>query len=226
MQKLQLYISDQRIDLFKDEQVSFNQSIQNIKDPAKIFTEFTQTFTVPASKVNNQVFEHYYNFNIVNGFDARNKVDANIELNNVAFKQGYARLEGVDMKLNKVYAYRITFFGQTVNIKDILREDKLGNLSDLNQYNLNYDAATVKARLQSASGPILCPLITSGASGEESRLFYNSNSSAHTNDTGNLYYHTGGGQHDHGVLYSDLKYAIRLYEIIEAIENDPDSRSY
>ena len=218
MQKLQLYISDQRIDLFKDEQVSFNQSIQNIKDPAKIFTEFTQTFTVPASKANNQVFEHYYNFNIVGGFDARNKVDANIELNNVAFKQGYARLEGVDMKLNKVYAYRITFFGQTVNIKDILREDKLGNLSDLNQYNLNYDAATVKARLQSASGPILCPLITSGASGEESRLFYNSNSSAHTNDTGNLYYHTGGGQHDHGVLYSDLKYAIRLYEIVEAIK--------
>ena len=218
MQKLQLYISDQRIDLFKDEQVSFNQSIQNIKDPAKIFTEFTQTFTVPASKVNNQVFEHYYNFNIVNGFDARNKVDALIELNNITFKQGYVRLEGVDMKLNKVYAYRITFFGQTVNVKDILREDKLANLSDLNQYNLNYDAATVKARLQSASGPILCPLITSGASGEESRLFYNSNTSAHTNDTGNLYYHTGGGQHDHGVLYSDLKYAIRLYEIVEAIK--------
>jgi len=217
MQKLQLYISDQRIDLFKDEQVSFNQSIQNIKDPAKIFTEFTQTFTIPASKANNQVFEHYYNFNIVGGFDARNKVDANIELNNVAFKQGYARLEGVDMKLNKVYAYRITFFGQTVNIKDILREDKLGNLSDLNQYNLNYDAATVKARLQSASGAILCPLITSGASGEESRLFYNSNNSAHTDNTGNLYYHTGSSN-DHGVLYSDLKYAIRLYEIVEAIK--------
>ena len=231
MQKLQLYIDNDpdinvvnyvRIDLFKDEQVSFNQSIQNIKDPAKIFTEFTQTFTVPASKANNQVFEHYYNFNIVDGFDARNKRDAKIELNNVAFKQGYIRLEGVDMKLNKVYAYRITFFGQTVNIKDILREDKLANLNDLNQYKLNYDAAAVKARLQSASGPILCPLITSGASGEESRLFYNSNTSAHTNDTGNLYYHTGGGNNNHGVLYSDLKYAIRLYEIIEAIENDPE----
>jgi len=234
MQKLQLYIDNDpdinvvnyvRIDLFKDEQVSFNQSIQNIKDPAKIFTEFTQTFTVPASKTNNQVFEHYYNFNVVNpndftesAFDARNKRDAKIELNNVAFKQGYIRLDGVDLKLNKAYAYRITFFGQTVNVKDILREDKLGNLSDLNQYNLNYDAATVKARLQSASGPILCPLITSGASGEESRLFYNSNTSAHTNDTGNLYYHTGGGQHDHGVLYSDLKYAIRLFEIVEAIK--------
>lgn len=216
MQKLQLYIGSERIDLFKDEQVSFNQSIQNIKDPAKIFTEFTQTFTVPASKTNNKIFEHYYNFDIVNGFDARNKVDGRIELNNIAFKQGYIRLEGVDLKLNKAYAYRITFFGETVNIKDLLRDTKLAALGDLDQYNLNYDSATVKARLQSASGPILCPLITSGASGEESRLFYNSNNSAHLINTGNLYYHTGNS-HDHGVLYSDLKYAIRLYEIIEAI---------
>jgi len=216
MQKLQLYIGGERIDLFKDEQVSFNQSIQNIKDPAKIFTEFTQTFTVPASKTNNKLFKHYYNFNITGGFDARNKVDANIELNNVAFKQGYIRLEGVDLKLNKVYAYRITFFGETVNVKDILGDDKLGALDDLNQFNLNYDASTVKARLQNTSNAILCPLITSGASGEESRLFYNSNNSAHTDDTGNLYYH-GGSSNNHGVLYSDLKYAIRLYEIIEAI---------
>ncbi len=125
MQKLQLYISGERIDLFKDEQVSFNQSIQNIKDPAKIFTEFTQTFTVPASKTNNQIFQHYYNFNIVGGFDARNKVDSLIELNNITFKQGYIRLDGVDLKLNKAYAYRITFFGETVNLKDLLGEDKL-----------------------------------------------------------------------------------------------------
>ena len=102
MQKLQLYISGERIDLFKDEQVSFNQSIQNIKDPAKIFTEFTQTFTVPASATNNKIFKHYYNYNIVNsndfnisGFDARNKVDANIELNNIDFKQGYIKLNGL-----------------------------------------------------------------------------------------------------------------------------------
>ncbi len=216
MQKLQLYIGSERIDLFKDEQVSFNQSIQNIKDPAKIFTEFTQTFTVPASKNNNKIFQHYYNYDIVNGFDARNKVDGRIELNNIAFKQGYIRLEGVDLKLNKAYAYRITFFGETVNIKDLLRDTKLAALGDLDQYNLNYDSATVKARLQSSSGPILCPLITSGASGEESRLFYNSNNSAHTDDTGNLYHHTGSSN-NHGVLYSDLKYAIRLYEIIEAI---------
>ena len=222
MQKLQLYISNERIDLFKDEQVSFNQSIQNIKDPAKIFTEFTQTFTVPASKTNNKIFKHYYNFNNVNpndfrlsAFDARDKVDAKIELNNVAFKQGYIRLNGVDLKLNKAYAYRITFFGETVNIKDLLGDDKLGALSDLNQYNLTYDATTIKAKLQNTGNAILCPLITSGASGTRSRLYYDSQT--HGTDNGNLFWHTGGGTNSNGVYWKDLKYAIRLYEIIEAI---------
>jgi|14BtaG_2_1085337.scaffolds.fasta_scaffold09570_2 hypothetical protein len=221
MQKLQLYINNQRVDLFKDEQVSFNQSIQNIKDPAKIFTEFSQTFTIPASKINNQIFQHYYNYDIVDGFDARNKVDALIELNNITFQRGYVKLTGTELKNNRIYSYKITFFGKTVNLKDVLGDDKLGVLDDLDQYKLDYSAGLIKSRLQSPSGAILCPLITSGASGVESRLFYNSDNSKHLDDTGNLYYHTGSS-HDHGVLWSDLKYAIRVYEIIEAIENQPN----
>ena len=62
MQKLQVYIEGTRIDLFKDESVSMTQSIQNVKDLSKIFTEFTQSFTIPASKSNNKIFKHYYNF--------------------------------------------------------------------------------------------------------------------------------------------------------------------
>ena len=82
MQTLQLYIDTtplntnptyQRIDLFKDESVSITQTIQNVRDIAKIFTEFSKTFTLPVSKTNNIVFQHYNNFNIDNGFDARKK---------------------------------------------------------------------------------------------------------------------------------------------------------
>ena len=43
MQKLQLYIEGQRVDLFKDESVSLTQNF-NVKDIGKIFTEFTKTF--------------------------------------------------------------------------------------------------------------------------------------------------------------------------------------
>ena len=219
MQKLQLYVNNQRVDLFKDEQVSFNQSIQNIKDPAKIFTEFTQTFTIPASKVNNILFQHYYNYDIVDGFDARDKVEALIELNNITFQTGYVTLTGTELKNNQIYAYKITFFGKTVNLKDILRDDNLSALSTLNQYSLDYDETNIKARLQSSSGPILCPLISSGANefpnGNPNlfrRFYYNSNSNTGTD--GNLY---SGGGYLHGVYWKDLKYGLRVYEIIQAI---------
>jgi hypothetical protein len=48
--ELQLYIQDTRVDLFKDETVSLTDTIQNVRDIAKIFTTFTKTFTLPALK--------------------------------------------------------------------------------------------------------------------------------------------------------------------------------
>jgi len=214
MQKLQLFISGTRIDLFKDESVSITQTIQNIRDIKKIFTDFTKTFSIPASKVNNKIFKHYYNFDITDGFDARNKVAANIELNNIPFKKGFVKLEGVQLKKNKPYAYKITFFGETVNLKDLVGDDELSGLSSLNSLNENYNSTRVRQLLQTltSSTNLITPLITHGT-----QLFYNSSNSAHTNDTGNLYYHTGSS-HDHGVTWTDLKYALRLQSIIDAIE--------
>ncbi len=74
--------------MFKDESVSITQSIQNVKDIGKVFTSFSKTFSLPASQTNNKIFKHYYNFDIVGGFDARFKVSSTIELNNVPFKNG------------------------------------------------------------------------------------------------------------------------------------------
>ena len=212
MQKLQLYISGTRVDLFKDESVSITQTIQNVRDIAKIFTEFTQSFTVPASKTNNILFRHYYNFDIaVNSFDARNKVSANIELNNIPFKKGFIRLEGVEMKKNKPYAYKITFFGETVNLKDVLEDDELSALDTLNSNNLDYTATNVRSNLVGNVDTIITPLIT-----HTKQLYYDSGT--HVAQDGNLFYQGGGGTNLHGVLWSDLKFALRLYDIIQAIQ--------
>ena len=213
MQKLQLYIGTERVDLFKDETVSFTQTIQNVKDISKIFTEFSKTFSLPASKVNNKIFQHYYNFDIQNGFDARNKVAGYIELNTIPFKEGYIKLEGVDLKKNIPHTYRITFFGNTVNLKDVLGEDQLSALPQLAAYNTTYNETAIKNKMVANltdSTNICVPLIT-----HTQRLTYNSASSFH-NDDGNVYYHNGGTTN--GVKWNQLKYALRLQAIIDAIE--------
>ena len=77
MQRLQLYIEDNEgnyplVDLFDDETVSLTSTIKDVKDIGKVFTDYSQTFTVPASDTNNKIFRHYYNYYITgNAFDSR-----------------------------------------------------------------------------------------------------------------------------------------------------------
>ena len=213
MQTIELYIEGQRVDMFKDESVSLTQSIQNVRDISKIFTDFSRTFNLPASKTNNKIFKHYYNFSIENGFDGRTKKDALIQLNHLPFRDGKIKLEGVDLKNNVPYTYKITFFGSTVTLKDLVGEDKLNALNSLNTLNETYSPTEIEAGLKRdpSTNDVVVPLIT-----HTKRLFYDSVS--HNSNNGNLYYHTGGGTNLHGVAWSELKYALRVHNIIEAIQ--------
>ena len=210
MQKLQLYIEGQRLDLFKDETVSLTETIQNIKDVSKIFTSFTKTFSLPASKVNNKIFKHYYNFDIVGGFDARIKKDGKIELNTIPYKVGRIKLEGVELKNNVAHTYNITFFGNTVELPDVLGEDKLSSLFFSNSaYSIPYTAANIKSYMGAiGDSKIIVPLIT-----HTDRIYYNSGENIAGTD--NVSFNNGVVK---GLKWDQLKFAIRLYELILEIE--------
>lgn len=64
MNKVDIYVNGFRLDIFDDEEITINLSVQNIQDISKVFTDFTQGFTVPASPRNNEILQHYYNSNI------------------------------------------------------------------------------------------------------------------------------------------------------------------
>ena len=216
MRRLQLYIGTERVDLFKDESVQLTQTIKNVKDLKKIFTEFTQTFSVPASSVNNKIFQHYYNFDISGGFDARKKADARLELNDLPFKDGKIALEGVELKNNLAHTYKITFFGNTVNLKDILGDEQLSSLSFSNSFDKLYDFDTVTSVMQDGLTPFIVPLIT-----HTNRLIYNSGS--HTTfdpeaTINNIYPHSTPPSAINGVYWNEFKYAVRLQNIIQAIQ--------
>jgi hypothetical protein len=213
MQIVELYISSTRVDLFKDESVTITDTIINAKDISKVFTAFSQQFSLPASSTNNLIFKHYYNWDIVGGFDARVTVAAILKLNGVDYKIGKVKLNSVSMKDNKAYSYKVVFYGDTITLNGILGEDKLSNLDSLDNLNLNYTANDIKTKLEidPSTTDIIAPLIT-----HTKRLYYNSVEHS-TNGDGNLYYH-GGTVDYHGVLWSDLKYAIRVHRIIQAIE--------
>ena len=242
-------INFQHLDLFEDEQITLTQTIQDIRDIEKIFTDFTRTFNLPATSVNNKLFKHYYRRDLIsdaipNGiFDANSKLDAILELNYKPFKAGYIVMNGVKLKNNVPESYNITFYGQTIQLKDRVKDRKLSSL-DFSQFNHDYNVTRVKQGLQSfvsvlndqsVSVPhIIYPLIS-----HTQRFIYDSGaggvltSQARSDTTRNLYY--SGSQADSGgsgvnqrlgttkgFQFTDLKPALRIIDIIKVIEQDAE----
>ena len=204
-QPYQIYDDYTKLELFKDESVSITDTIQNVKDPAKIFAPFSQQFSVPASKHNNKFFRHYYNSEIDNSFDARFQGDGLIQLNGVTYKVGKLRLTSVELKNNVAYSYKLVFTGETIEFKEILAEDELSSLIYPEALNFNYTSDFVKGKLQgSAEGDdLIFPLITHS---KNMRYNYNGNPGYRDAITGTH------------LNFTDLKPAIKTKVILNAIQ--------
>lgn len=210
---IEIYVGSERLDTFKDEDVNINLSLQNVKDISKLFTDYTQNFQVPASKTNNNVFKHYYNADISGGFDASLRQDATIFVNKELFREGSIELLSVDMKNGKPSAYEVVFYSAGVNLKDLFGEDELIDL-DLSAYDHTYDGNIIRGAMEGTtplhSGDVIYPLISPVAD-----WFYDSASSTH--DDNDIAYHTTNDTH--GLHYYELKPAIRISKLIDAIES-------
>ena len=144
---VQLYINDQLVDLFDFEDINIVDTIQDVRDISKVFVPFSRQFTVPASKNNNIIFKHYYNSDIVDGFDARFKISAVLKINGVVYKKGKVVLNGCTLKNNQPSNYKLVFYASTIDLKTLLGDDMLSELSTnayLNQYNIDYDVNNVE----------------------------------------------------------------------------------
>ena len=147
MRTVQVYIEGQRLDLFEDEQINVTSTQQNVQDISKVFTDFSQSFSVPASVKNNEIFHHFYENDIDSTLDFNTRRNGNIEIDYTPFRTGKISLEKAEVKNNQAYSYQITFYGDVVSLKDKFAEDKLVDLTLLNIYAHPYTAAELKNRI-------------------------------------------------------------------------------
>ena len=207
---MELYVDGTRVPMFGGNGVDIVDTIQNVRDIKKIFTAFSQQFSIPASREVNRIFRHYYDFNIQSGFDARFKIDGAIKINGVDFRKGKIRLNGTTLKDGSPYSYQIVFFGDTVELSDLLGEDELSALS-LNYLNHAYDLTTVRNGFETG-------LTDNGVTSTDRKIIYPF--ITHTKQM----QITGGNVHEFGdntslLSHIDLKPAIKCDEIIKAIES-------
>ena len=231
MQQVILYIQPQlrnttttqdfvRVDLMEEDLISLTQVIQDVNDIEKIFTDYSRTFNLPASKTNNKIFKHWYNPDI-DGFNANVFCESRIELNHLHFKFGKIQLNEVVMKFGEPSIYKVTFFGKTTDFKNAINEDQLSDLVWLNEFNHNATTANVKNGLENGlnftvdsvayNDAIIYPLIAHS----QSYIYDETN-----NDSNglNISYTNNQNRTKRGVVTEDLKPAVTVKNIIKAIE--------
>jgi hypothetical protein len=191
-----------RIELFEDEKISVTSSVQDIADVSKAKTDFTQSFTIPASVTNNEIFKHWYESSIDGGFDQRIKYDGYIEIETQTFRKGGFALNDVKYKDGMVDAYNIVFYGNAKSIKDLFKEDKIASL-DYSSLNHSFTSTEVLNRIQSTSNSlsVAYPLFA------HDRLYDYNNASANDITT------TSGA-----IKWNSLFPAIRLPFIMQKIQ--------
>ncbi len=125
-----------------------------------MFTDFSQSFTLPARDNNNEIFGFYYN-NDNDSFDANTRVDARIEIDFNKFRKGKLQLEGTTIKNNQIESYKVTFYGDVVTLKDVIGEAKLRDL-DYSSISQNYSGSDVEDSITDTTfRDIRFPLISS-----------------------------------------------------------------
>jgi hypothetical protein len=156
------YTTSKRIELYDDEKISLTSSIQNVNDISKVFTDYSQSFTIPASDNNNEIFRHWYENSLDNGFDQRVKYDGYIELDTQLFRTGKWQLESASVKNNRIEDYKITFYGNLKALTDKFGEDMLSDVRELNDFSVVYSPTNVRTNITSlTSQDVRYPLISS-----------------------------------------------------------------
>jgi hypothetical protein len=213
--EVRVFIEGQQIDLFNDENIEVNSSVQNIADISKTSTDFSQAFTIPATTRNNAIFQHFYQSDVDGTYNFQERKDGYIEIDMTTFRRGRIQLEKSNVKNGQVENYTITFYGQLTSLKDIFGEDKLSDIDYLG-YEQSVDLLQIKAVIEGlvSFGDIAYPLISSGE-------FWQYNTQGANGTTPSWFVSTPASEIDTlvgAIDTSELFPALRLSAIISLIE--------
>lgn len=192
-----------RLDLFNDENIDITSSQQDVNDISKIFTDYSQNFSIPASPNNNKIFKHWYENALDNGFDDSTKLECWIELNGNIFRNGKLKLEKATIVNGRAKDYSVSFFGNLTSLKDKFKDDKLINVEEINAI-INFDYSkdnVIDLVANENDADIAFPLIT------PSRVWTYGDDNAATDIS------ISAG----GIKYIELFPAIRVSKMFEAI---------
>lgn len=128
-----------QLDLYGDEVISLNISIQDITDIQKRNSTFSQSFTIPASKNNNVLLNHIFNIGADSTFDPSKKTPCYMTIDSLPVFSGSFQLIKIRVNNTNVEAYDCVVYGEIADLVKSLGTSLLTDL-DFSELNHNRDA--------------------------------------------------------------------------------------
>jgi len=212
-----LLTSSEKLELFNDEQISVTSTVQNVQDISKTFTDFSQSFTIPANDHNNRVLQHFYQSDVNSLIDYNIRLDSFIEIDLTFFRRGKLQIEKANLKNGRPESYSVTFYGDGRTLKDYFGEDLLSDL-DYTDYNHVYTGTEIANRISDGTNQydVKYPLISSKRIWHYQSTYVNATTPNWldvTSISDNNIYATSGA-----VKYNELFPALRVSKIFKLIQ--------
>ena len=220
---MELYINDIKADLFSDETVKLTQTIKDIRSLDTVFSDYTQDFSLPASKNNQKIFKYYEKGYVLNSLDNSKRQKATITMSGFKFKKGYITLKDVKIKDGLPSSYKVQFVGGLSALKKLLKDTKINKLNSLNDgetATLTPEfVAQLLGKTRDADSSALSTKLLYSLISVQPNIYYDD--STFSDDTANLAWNPLNNTRNGLDVYS-LKPSLRVNDIIEAIETTYD----
>ena len=141
MDRQELFIDNNIVELSDDVAVALNFLIADIAEPENRKADYSKTINLPGSEKINKLFSHIYNVNIdlthsSASFNPNIRVSASYAVNSVELIDGYLHLKKVNIK-DGCISYEVNIFGRNANLFNDIGEALLNEL-DISTFNHNW----------------------------------------------------------------------------------------
>lgn len=124
------YFSDDyiKLDLFDKETVMIKSQLNNLEKLSNVFSDVSNSFTIPATPKNNKAMRHWYDRDIITNFNANINIPAYTEVGSLPYRYGNLSIESGQMESNKPKNYKVSFFSKNTQLSDTFGNDTIDRL--------------------------------------------------------------------------------------------------
>ena len=159
--RTEIYIENQRLDLYKDISAEFTYNIDDVKDFSSRNTNFSKTIILPGNATNNKLFGHIFEFGSANfynpttdnvgyNFNASKSAACVVYVDKIQLFKGVIRLLEIVID-NGSIEYECAVFGELGGLVSSIGNKKLEDL-DFSAYNHTWDVNNITTSWNQASG--------------------------------------------------------------------------